>query len=91
MFFKAMHMYYSHLKNERRDKIHDGKSIQITSAMVSHYMNIHGLSGKSTAVVNTKECFVRHRCNLAKESGLECACMNNADFPVPVSGDSGCL
>ena len=32
-----------------------------------------------------------HWCNLeAKESGLECACMNNEDFTVLVSGGSRC-
>ena len=36
-----------------------------------------------------REQFVRHQCNLAaKESGLECACMNNDNFTVLVSGGS---
>ena len=34
-----------------------------------------------------QEWFVQHRCNLAaKESGLECTCLNNDDFTVLVSG-----
>ena len=33
--------------------------------------------------------FVGHRCNLAaKESGLECTCVNNDEFTVLVSGGS---
>ena len=50
------------------------------------YLYIRGLSGKCPTIVNiTKQC-VQHRCNLAaKESGLECACMNNDNFTVLVS------
>ena len=34
-----------------------------------------------------QECFAPHQCNLAaKESGLECTCVNNDDFTVLVSG-----
>ena len=37
------------------------------------------------------EWFVWLWCNLAaKESGLECACMNNGNFTVPVSGGGRC-
>ena len=33
----------------------------------------------------------KHQCNLAaKESGLECACVNNDNFTLLVSGDGRC-
>ena len=48
---------------------------------------MQGLSGKSPTVVMIREWFAQHGCNLAaKASGLECACVNNADFTVLVSG-----
>ena len=38
---------------------------------------------KSPAIVNKWELFAQHWCNLAaKDSGLECACVNNDDFTV---------
>ena len=52
------------------------------------------LSGKSPAIVNiTRTVCVTfwHWCNLAaKESGLECTCMNNDNFTVLVSGSGKC-
>ena len=45
--------------------------------------------GKVQPLLIWWEQFEWHRCNLAaKESGLECACVNNDDFTVLVSGSS---
>ena len=53
--------------------------------------SIRGLSGKSPAIVNKHEWFVQHQYNLAaKESELECTCMNSDDFTVLVDGGSRC-
>ena len=58
-----------------------------TSAVPFYIPNIWGLSGKVQSLLIQWEWYVHHQCNLAaKESGLECACMNNDDFTVPVSG-----
>ena len=54
-------------------------------------MTCGGLSGKSLAIVNITRMVAWHRYNLAaKESGLECTCMNNDNFTVLVSGGSRC-
>ena len=46
---------------------------------------------KSPAIVIWREWFAQHRCNLAaKESGLECACVNSDDLTVLVSGGGRC-
>ena len=51
------------------------------------YVYIRSLSRKSPTIINIMRMFVQHWCKLtAKESGLECACMNNGDFTVLVSG-----
>ena len=50
---------------------------------------VRGLSGRSPPLLT--QWFTQHWCNLAaKESGLECACVNNDDFTVLVSGGSRC-
>ena len=42
---------------------------------------------KAQLLLIEREWFMRHRCNLAsKKSGLECACMNNGDFTVLITG-----
>ena len=42
---------------------------------------------KVQTVLTWREWFTWHRCNLAaRESGLECACVNNDNFTVLVSG-----
>ena len=47
-------------------------------------------SGKSPMIVS-REQFVLHKCKLVvKESELECACVNNDDFTILVSGGSRC-
>ena len=47
---------------------------------------VQGQSGESSAIVNImRTLFVQHRCNLGgKESGVECACVNNDAFTVLV-------
>ena len=47
------------------------------------YTHMRGLSGKSLAIVNIMNL-------AAKESGLECTCVNNGDFTVLVSGGGRC-
>ena len=48
---------------------------------------IQGLPGKIPAIVNIMRTVCVTSCNLAaKESGLECTCVNNDDFTVLVSG-----
>ena len=49
--------------------------------------NIWGLSGKSPTIVNIKRTVCAYQCNVAaKESGLECTCVNSDDFTVLVTG-----
>ena len=44
-------------------------------------------SGKSPAIVNIREWFAQHWCNLAaKDNGLECAGMNKDDFTIFLVG-----
>ena len=51
---------------------------------------IQGLSKNSPAIVNiTRTVFMMSRNLATKESGLECACVNNDDFTVLVSGSGG--
>ena len=54
------------------------------------YTKTQGLSRKVQPLLVWWERFVQHQCNLAaKESGLECTCVNN-DFTVLVSGGGRC-
>ena len=65
-----------------------------TMTLLQRYLNakdIWGLSGKSPAIVNITRTVSWHQCNhAAKESGLECSCMNNVQFTVLVRGDGAC-
>ena len=50
-----------------------------------------GLSGRSQAIVNIMRMACMASCKLAaKESGLECAYVNNDDFTVLVSRGGRC-
>ena len=50
---------------------------------VEKFREVRGLSKKSPTIVNIR----RSLYNLAaNERGLECTCVNNDDFSVPVSG-----
>ena len=52
---------------------------------------IQGQSEENPTIVNVTRMVVQHWCNLAaKESGLECACVNNDDFTVLASEDGRC-
>ena len=52
---------------------------------------IYTMSRKCPTIVNMGEWFAWHGCNLAaKESGQECASMNNDDCTVLVSGGGKC-
>ena len=43
---------------------------------------------KAQPLLISQEQFVQHQCKLAaKESGLECACVENDDLTVLVSGE----
>ena len=56
-------------------------------SMYQFYIHIRGLSRKSPSIVDIMRQLGQYWCNLAaKESGLECACVNNDGFTVPVSG-----
>ena len=63
------------------------KHIELSHDPEASLLGKRSLSGKSPAIVNIGEWFAQHQCNLAaKESGLGCTCVNNADFTVLVSG-----
>ena len=52
-------------------------------------MHAHGQSVQKSPAQKSREWFVWHQCNLAaKESGLECACVNKDDFTELASGGS---
>ena len=55
--------------------------------MLIKRVHIQDLYGKSPAIVNiTRMVCMTSMYLAAKESGLECACVNNDDFIVLVSG-----
>ena len=61
------------------------------SWIMSYCVYIWSLSRKSPPIVNIMRTVCAHWCNLAaKESGLECTCMNNDNFTVLVSGGGRC-
>ena len=63
-------------------------SLKLVSMSLGEDKCIHiSLFRKSPTTVNIREQFTGHWYNLAaKESGLECACVNNDNFTVLVSG-----
>ena len=61
----------------------------VTTKLVN---NLHKVCPEKVQPLLIKqEWFTWHRCNLAaKDSGLECACVNNGDFIVLASGGGRC-
>ena len=87
MFIAVLSVRAKHWKQPKSYSV----SESITKWRYIQTADIRGLSEKSPTIVNVMKWFVPHQCHLAaKESGLECACMNNDDFSILVSGDGRC-
>ena len=98
-----LHDLYSSIQKLRTTKItlymechyKNGKCIICVCMYVYIYIYIYTHTyivypGKDQPLLIWRERFAQHRWTLAaKESGLECACLNNNDFTILVSGGSG--